>query len=89
VGDASARLLREAIALATERAASESAPILVYEARRRHRGGRGREWLEPVFYTRSESEGPPPREDGVPDPEVVGPPFSGPLVVRVVRPPAS
>lgn len=77
--------LEQAIALATERSAVERVPIFVYEARRWRRGGRGR-WLEPVFYVRSEIEGPPPREDGVPESEVVGPPFSGPHIVRLVRP---
>lgn len=74
-----ADLLSEAIVLASERAAVERAPILVYEARRWRRGRRG-DWMEPVFYVRSEHDDPPPREDRVPD-------YGGPVVTQVVHPP--
>ena len=76
--------------MATELATRTRTTIFVYEARRWNReclGGRG--CLEPIFYTRSEHDGPPTREDRAPESEVIGPPFSGPKIVRVIHPPVS
>ncbi len=84
--DFDADTLSAAMAVAKSIAAHYGRSSHIFEARRWIGRGMDRGCLIPVFYVRSGDAIPYHPTAHLPDPDVVGPPYSSPLLVATVRP---